>query len=354
LRKNFSALFIAVGFHQSYALGIEGEKHPDVVTGINFLRKVALKEKVSVKEKVLVIGGGNTAVDTARTALRLGARVTILYRRTRNEMPAIPDEVEELLEEGIPIEFLTAPVKIYSSGGRIAKVECIRMKLGEPDSTGRARPLPIEGSNFLIDADQIFTAIGESADTSFLPFDLKIGREGIIADEFGRTNLPRVFAGGDVATGAGTVCAAIGSGRKTAIAIQKYLQAEDINSDDLLPPSLKGVNPKIVTLKYLNTDYIEIAPRVRMKLLSPLKRKNSFTEIHRLLTEKEALFEAQRCISCGTCPQCDNCYIFCPDNAVQHSQVPGEKYIIDIKHCKGCGLCVAECPRFCLELHPVH
>ena len=353
LRSKYSAVFIAVGFHHSYSLGIEGENHPDVMSGVKFLRDTSLGKKVELKKKVVVIGGGNTAVDTARTALRMGSEVQVLYRRTRAEMPAIHDEIEELLEEGIPLEFLTAPVKIITSGDPIKKLECIKMKLGEPDASGRRRPVPIEGSNFTIDAEQIFTAIGESAETRFLPGDIKLEKWGIPTGDFGNTNVKGVFAGGDAATGEGTVTHAIGSGRKTALAIAKYLQGEDWKDVINVSPSLQLVDPHVVTLDDLNLDYFENTPAVEGQKTSPQKRITNFHEIHFCLTEQQALYESQRCMSCGSCPECDNCLVFCPDGAVQYLEEPGKKYLIDMKHCKGCGLCVEECPRYCLELHPV-
>ena len=353
LRKEFSAVFIAVGFHHSYTLGIDGEDHPHVNSGVKFLRDVALGKKVELKKKVMVIGGGNTAVDTARTALRMGSDVQVIYRRTRTEMPAIPVEIDELLDEGIPLKFLTAPVKIYTDGDSIKKLECIRMKLGDPDTSGRRRPVPIEGSNFTIDAEQIFTAIGETADLSFLSHDFKLDKWGIPTGDFGNTNIEGVFAGGDAATGEGTVCHAIGSGRKTALAIAQYLQGEDFTAILNVSPSLQGVDPHIVTLDDLNLDYFETAPAIEGQKISPEKRIISFNEIHSGLTEQQALYESQRCISCGSCPECDNCLIFCPDGAVKYPEEPELKYLIDMKHCKGCGLCVEECPRYCIELHPV-
>jgi len=350
IREKFAAVFIGVGYHHSYSLEIEGENHPDVVPGLSFLKKTALTKPFDLKRQVVVIGGGNTAVDTARTAFRLGAKVTVLYRRTRAEMPAIPDEIDELLEEGIAIEFLTNPVKIHSSQGEITHIECVRMKLGEPDASGRRKPIPIEGTNFKIETEQVFTAIGESADLAFLSDSIKTQRWGISTDEFGRTEVSGLFAGGDASTGEGTVTSAIGSGRKTAIAIKKFLEGEESEKEDLIPPALVNVNSHVVTLENLNLDYFTALKPIEIPCASPQERITSFEEIHRTIDEEQALYEAQRCLSCGSCPKCDNCYIFCPDAAIHRSLEPSKNYIIDIKHCKGCGICAAECPRFCIEL----
>jgi len=353
LRQKFAAVFIAVGCHKSHLLEIMGENHPAVVSGVSFLNHTAVNRPFDLKKNVLVIGGGNTAVDTARTALRLGAKVRILYRRTRQEMPALPDEIEELLEENIPIEFLTAPVKIRTSQGKIIHLECVKMKLGEPDASGRRKPIPIEGSNFLLETEQIFTAIGETADLNFLDNSLKTEPWGITIDQFGRTNVPGVFAGGDAATGNGTVTAAIGSGRNTALAMDKFLRGDTSTLKDLLSPSITGIDPKIVTLDNLNLAYFPRLDPVEILCASPAERIHTFEEIHHPLNEVQVLYEAQRCMSCGACPRCDNCYIFCPDAAIRHSSEPGVNYTIDLKHCKGCGICAAECPRFCIELKPL-
>jgi NADPH-dependent glutamate synthase beta subunit-like oxidoreductase len=240
-----------------------------------------------------------------------------------------------MLEEGIEVQFLTAPVKIHYSGNSISKVECVRMELGEADASGRRRPIPIEGSNFYLDAEQIFTAIGETSDLTFIEEQIKIEKWGIPTDEFGRTENPKIFAGGDVATGEGTVTHAIGSGRKTALAIKSFLEGGDLTTEDLLPPALKNVDPHIVTFENLNLDYFDQREAV----------------INKVLGVSEALYEAQRCFSCGTCPGCDNCFVFCPDTAISHASEPNGRYLIDIKHCKGCGLCYAECPRFCIEFN---
>lgn len=354
LRKKFKAVFIAVGFHQSRALGVEGEARRDVIAGVELLKRIALGEEPELRKRALVVGGGNTAMDAARSAFRLGSEVTVIYRRSRAEMPAIAEEIDACLEEGLPIEFLTNPVKLHFSGGNIARVECVKMKLTAPDSSGRRKPVPLEGSNFFIEADQVITAIGEFPDLSFLDKDLKVEQWGIPADEFGMTNLPGVFAGGDAATGEGTVTHAIGSGRRAALAIEKYLLGDEIDRErEVLPPSLRDKDSKVVRLEDLNLDYFEVCPRVEPLSIPVDRRRGNFAEIQRVMDASQALLEAQRCMSCGTCPACDNCYIFCPDAAIQAGDNAESKYIIDMKHCKGCGVCVSECPRLCIQMKPV-
>ena len=353
LMKEYAAMFIAIGFHQSRALGAEGEEHPDVVPGIEVLRRIALGEDPGLRERLLVVGGGNTAMDAARSAHRLGADVTVIYRRTRNEMPAISEEIDELLTEGIPIEFLTTPVKVHTNGDVIEKVECIRMELGDPDSSGRRRPLPIEDSNFFVRADQVITSIGETPDLGFVSDDLKVEWWGVIADDFGVTNIPGVFAGGDAATGVGTVTHAIGSGRRAASAVIKFIEGGELGDKDKLSPSLQKVDSKVVRFEDLNLDYFERRERMEPSHIALEERRGNFKEIYHTFDEARALYEAQRCMSCGTCPGCDNCFVFCPDAAISYSDEPGKKYEIDIKHCKGCGLCASECPRLCIEMKPV-
>ncbi|MBL7192222.1 FAD-dependent oxidoreductase [bacterium] len=350
IRRRHSALFIATGFHQSRKMGIESEEHPDVIPGIEILKRISQGLNPNLKEKVLVIGGGNTAMDTARSAMRFGSKVTVVYRRTREEMPAIADEIEELLSEGIPIEFLTAPVKIHTKDGNIVSLECIRMKLGEADDSGRRRPIPIVGSNFRIETDQVISAVGETPDLSFIDGELKFERWGIPTDDFGLTNMEGVFAGGDVSAGDGTVTHAIGSGRRAAIAIVRYLKGEKFQDIDKISPSLQNAGGRIVRLDDLNLDYFADLPRLTPPSLEIDRRRDNFREVTGSYDAAMALAEAQRCMSCGVCTSCDNCFIFCPDAAIDYNLSENSKYTIDLDYCKGCGICAQECPRRCIEL----
>lgn len=353
LLRDYAAVFIAVGNHKSRSLGAEGENHPEVVSGVEILRRVAAGEDPGLREKALVVGGGNTAMDAARSAHRLGSEVRVIYRRTRAEMPAITEEIDECLAEGIPIEFLSAPVKVHSEDGKITRAECIRMKLGEPDASGRRRPIPVEGSNFFIETDQIITAIGETPDLSFVSGELKIENWGVPADDYGQTNIPGVFAGGDASTGEGTVAHAIGSGHRAAIAIRKYLEGGKPEEQDKLPQALQKADHRVVRYEDLNTDYFDPKIRIEADSVPVHKRRDNFLEINQGMELAYTILEAQRCMSCGTCVSCDNCYVFCPDAAIHYNRETGVGYLIDLKHCKGCGLCAAECPRLCIELKPV-
>lgn len=350
------ALLIAVGLSLSRPLGVENEEMGGVVSGTEVLRRINLGLDPEVGERVLVVGGGNTAMDVARSLARLGRKVTVMYRRSRYEMPAIAEEVEELLEEGIPIEFLSTPVAlIHNQEGKLAGARCIRMRLGKPDQSGRRAPEPIPGSEFEVEVDSVITAIGETSDLTFLPPELKTRVSwNIPTDPMGRTFEEKIFACGDVADGAGTVTAAIGYGRRAALAIDAYLTGKELPPKAHIPPSLWERTDHIVRFNDINLAYFQLLDRIEASHLKPEERIRSFDEVRLGLTEEEVRQEARRCFSCGTCPACDNCWIFCPDVAVHRVfDDPKRLYYVDYDYCKGCGICAAECPRDCIEMVPV-
>jgi len=224
-KLGFQAVFLSVGAHRSLKLSIQGEGVQGVLPGVEFLRDVNLGKKVELGRKVVVIGGGNVAVDAARCALRLGAkRVEIYYRRSRKEMPAIPEEVEEAIREGVKIHLLSSPLKIVGKRGRAVGMDCVRTKLGEADKTGRRKPIPIEGSNFKVQADTIIAAIGQRVDQKILKV-LDTNPDGTVRvhPETGETSMKGLFAGGDVVTGPGWAIDAIAAGKKGAQSIHRYL-----------------------------------------------------------------------------------------------------------------------------------
>ena len=224
-KLGFDAVFLSMGAHRSIRLNISGEGLQGVLPGVNFLRDINLGKRIEIGKKVAVIGGGNVAVDVARSSLRLGTkRVEIFYRRSRKEMPAIPEEVDEGLREGIQIHFLTAPIKMTGKGGRVVGVECIKMSLGEPDEKGRRKPIPIKDSNFKVDADTIISAIGQRVDRRFLK-GLDLNQNGTVRvdPETSETNIKGLFAGGDMVTGPGWAIDAIAAGKKGAESIHRYL-----------------------------------------------------------------------------------------------------------------------------------
>lgn len=362
--KGYAALFLATGHGQSKRLEVPGEEMAGVMSGLEFLEKVGLGQEILLGKRVAVIGGGNTAFDAARSALRLGAKPVILYRRTREEMPAFPGEVLEAEEEGIEISYLVSPVQVIGQNGRLQGLECVRNRLGPPDEDGRRRPVEVKGSNFSLEVDQVISAIGEEADLSFLPPDIRATGPAVFTDECGATPKQGVFAGGDLIHQPRTVVHAIGSGKRAAIfmdALVRKAPAEDILEAIRIGQrgslSLKRYrleerpagNQKTVSIRDLNLDYFDCSKRMKIPKAPPSRRLGSFGEVNLGLAEEAARSEAQRCFHCGVCNLCDNCYIFCPDVAIRKG-AEGEPNSIDYDHCKGCGICVEECPRDAMVL----
>jgi NADPH-dependent glutamate synthase beta subunit-like oxidoreductase len=233
--QGYDAVYLSIGAHSGMKMGVEGEESEGVIECVSFLRDVSLKKKVSLGDRVAVIGGGNAAMDAARTAIRLGSKdVTIVYRRTRQEMPADPMEIEEAMHEGVKFRFLAAPEKISRANGYL-KMECIQMKLGAPDASGRRRPVPMPGSEFTLEVDNIIAAIGQAPEVP-KGFNVETKRGNVIAahSETFATSRAGVFAGGDAVTGPLTVTHAIAAGRKAASAIDKYLGGSGIVEEKLL------------------------------------------------------------------------------------------------------------------------
>jgi len=234
-RDGYKAVFIAIGAHKSGKLHVEGEQLKGVIDALDFLQNVNQGKKIRLGRRVAVIGGGNVAMDAARTALRHGAKeVCILYRRTKEEMPANPWEIQEAEKEGVKIQFLLAPKKILGKDGHVTGMECLRMELGETDETGRRRPVPVEGSELVTEWDMIILAIGETPDLSNLPKEIETadGKTIIVDPVTMETSLPGVFAGGDVVSGPATVIEAIAAGKRAAIAIERYLRGETVRTGE--------------------------------------------------------------------------------------------------------------------------
>jgi 2-oxoacid:acceptor oxidoreductase delta subunit (pyruvate/2-ketoisovalerate family) len=337
---SFDVVFVAVGLWRSRPAGVPGQDLPGVRSGLDFLREVNHRGGAPLAGPVVVIGGGNTALDAARTALRLGGQPTIVYRRSREDMPAHPDEVAQAEAEGIPIVFHAAPLRFLERHGRVAAVEFQRMRPGAPDASGRRRPEPIPGATFLVEAGLALTAIGEEIERESLVEALVLEYGRLAADVWGRTSHRAVFAGGDAATGAGTVVEAIGSGRRAAEAIAGFFEGRD---------PVAEAQATRVDVSGVNLFYFRPRPRAR-----PTHRSDggarTFDEVVSGLTWTQAAAEAARCASCGACTRCDNCLVFCPDAAIARD--PSGGYTIDFSHCKGCGICAAECPRGALTLVP--
>ena len=340
LKKEFDAVFIGIGAHIEKKMGIEGEEN--FISGSEFLKEVSLGKTRPPGKKVGVVGGGNVAMDVVRTLLRMGAEPILLYRRTENEMPALKEEIEKAKEDGIEFRFLVLPIKARKENDKIILTN-IKMKLGEPDKSGRRRPIPIEGSEEDEIFDAVITAIGEESDRSCVPPEI-LGEDGwIYADKrTGATKIEGVFAGGDFVEGPSTVVQAFGWGRKSAEAIDRYLKGEDILKLE--------VPEKTVSFMQIQMEYFEKKNALTPKELSPFERVRSLEiEENPGFTKEEALEEVLRCFSCGVCNSCGICYVYCPDVAILWIN---EKPEVDYDYCKGCGICAKECPRGIITMAP--
>jgi len=301
-KNGYKAVFIAIGSHKSLRLGVPGEDLKGVVPSLTFLEAINTSKKIKTGKNIVVIGGGNSAVDSARTALRLEGteKVTLVYRRTRAEMPAYEEEIEAAIEENIDMQFLTTPVEVLSRGGRVCGIKCIRMKLGEKDSSGRARPEPVEGSEFVIDADTILVAIGERPDTSCLKGneDINVSEKSalVVDPETLATSRPGVFAGGDVVTGSNSVVNAMQAGKKAVESIDKYLRGEPLEIKYEVTRPSRYVPP--VELSDAEIEELMTLERPEMPLLHVKNRKKNFREVELGLTEDVAMKEAKRCLRC--------------------------------------------------------
>jgi formate dehydrogenase major subunit len=377
LRKDYDAVYIAAGAHKAEKLGIPSEDLQGVIHGVTFMRRVNLEEELRIGPKVAVVGGGNTAMDAARSSSRLGAKeVLILYRRTREEMPVDPRELDQVEEEGIKVHFLTQPIQILSKDGvTVSGVRCIRNRLGEPGKDGRRRPIPIEGSEFDIDIDFLIPAVSQSPDLSFLPEEigLEISKWDRLAvnPETSETNVPGIFAGGDFVTGPRDVIRVIADGRKAALSIHSYLSGEVIEK------RAGYFNP--VKETEIDPDLEKIS-RQKMDTLPLDERKSIEKEVELGFSREEALQEARRCLKCHLftifdrtkCILCGGCVDICPKSCFRMArldEVEGdEKFpklieslydtsiakaeklhlatvmIKDESRCIQCGLCVKRCP----------
>jgi len=376
LRKQYDAVYLAIGAHSGANMGVPGEdKAANLFSAASYLNRVNSGAKVDVGNKVVVIGGGDSAIDAARASLRQakaaigedaeeydtefaeaaldsarvskrmgknGVESTLLYRRTRAEMPAISHEIDEAEREGIRLEFLSAPVEVIVEDGRATGLKCIRMELGAPDKSGRRSPVPVKGSEFVVNATSVIVAIGQKP-------DLK-GSLKQVADEWGwvkiksdyQTSMDGVFAGGD-AQGLGISTRSVGDGRKAALSIDSFL-----NGRKWAPvPKAKPVKPENMRLAYYPA-----APRNEEKSLPVEARGHSFAEIYQTITKEQAIAEANRCMSCGLCFACDQCRVFCPREAIhKDKKAPqGQVMFTDYTRCNGCHVCFEACPCSYIEM----
>jgi 2-oxoacid:acceptor oxidoreductase gamma subunit (pyruvate/2-ketoisovalerate family) len=342
LARDYAAVLVATGLQTPRSLEFDGDGRGVVRQGLEFL-DAARRGGVDLSGKaVVVVGGGNTAIDAARTALRLGARdVRVAYRRTRGEMPAIAEEIEEAIEEGVVIEELIAP-SVLRQRERETLLVCRRMRLGEPDENGRPRPVPVEHDGAFVEltCDRLLLALGQAGDLSLLPKEGPLGSGPLrLAD-----GTSPIFVAGDLAGGEGTVTAAIGSGRRSALGIHEAL-AEGSPTGSAAAEATDGgelAGPEVVRLHAFPR-----APRERVVTLPPETRCQSFAEVRQGLTgtscRDAAQAEAERCLACGMCTGCDICAVYCPEGVLHRAD--GQAPDFDYEYCKGCGLCAAVCPR---------
>ena len=366
----YDAVFLATGAHHSRHLGLAGEDAQGIHAGLQFLRRVSQGENPEVGRRVLVLGGGNTAMDCARTALRRGGQVEVLYRRTRAEMPAIDEEIEDAEREGIKLNFLVAPKAIRVESGKVTGLDCLRMRLGDPDASGRRRPLPVADSDFFVAADMVLTAIGEEIDPQSLPGSVATDNGAVPVSPLGAATT-RFFAGGDLVAQPRTVAHALGAGKRAALGIDHALRVaagealDDVPVDALRYGSLGNVSMTrwqgddpvvrhdavndVTHFEDLNMDHFPRRPRHRVDRLAPELCRQDFTEGLAGLVPDAAMEEAKRCFNCGVCNTCELCLIFCPDLAIT-LRADGKGFDIDYDYCKGCGVCNAECPRGAMDM----
>ncbi len=362
----YDAIFLSPGASCRIPIGLKGEHLTTVWRGIDFLNRINSGERVRPGKEVIVIGGGNTAMDVARSARRLGSNVTVAYRRTKREMPAISDEVEEAEQEGVRFEFLIQPVEIKPLKNRKVRVKFQRMRLKRSSKEKRPIPVPIEGSFFTMNADRVITAIGERLDLSWIPMDL-VENDFLKPFSKGLDRMTKVFAGGDAIDQQRSVVMAISSGKKAAISID--LSFRGLNPEEVLPrirvgskgalsmeAYLKGreigawEEPKgVVAYDQLNTLFFAPSERMRPNRIDPERALRGFSEVHTGFSKEGARLSALRCFSCGTCNYCYNCYFFCPEGIVSFDVLSGTRKV-DLDHCKGCGTCAKACPRHVIEM----
>ncbi len=380
ISNDFDAVYFAGGAHKGSNLGVPGEGAANVFTAASYLNRVNSGLKVDIGEKVVVIGGGDSAIDAARSSLRIalanegeengkssiersgetdstdkaaldsafvsermGSNVTILYRRTRAEMPAIQRDIDEAIEEGIKIEYLTAPVEVICDEGRAVAIRCIKMELGEPDSSGRRRPEPVTNSEFELPLTSLIVGIGQKPDL--------VGGLSALGDEWGwvsvdkKTNMTKekgVFAGGDV-LGLGISTRSVGEGRMSARAIDDYLNGrQQLN----LPRARVAKEDKMLL------GYYSSKPRNQEQSSMTDIRDFGFQEIYQTLTKEQAIEESSRCMSCGLCMVCDQCRVFCPYEAIERDKKAGQGMVMftDYTKCVGCHVCAEVCPCGYIEM----
>jgi NADH-quinone oxidoreductase subunit F len=354
--EGYDAVFLGIGALQATRPNLPGEELAGVQSGVEFLRRASLDQAERPGRRVAVIGGGNVAMDAARTALRLGSEeVTVLYRRSAQEMPAFEHEVEEALEEGVELELLTMPTSFQGEDGRLAAVEVVRMRLGEADASGRRRPVPVEGSERRLEVDGVLTAIGQRPDASCLDADcgVEVARGSrLVADPVTMRCGPEwVFAGGDAVTGPATVVDAVAAGKRAAKAMDRYLAGQTVELAMMAPQARAQVEPvRFSPAERANPQ------RPLMARRSPARRRQDFAQVELGLTDPQAREAAARCLRCDLCIGCGLCQTACAEVGAEalSFRPAGDRLIIadflrPANNCLGCGACANACPTGALK-----
>jgi len=334
MEQQHDAVILATGLQKLRGLDVAGTDLAGIEQGIHFLHRMNMKGVGKLSGHVVVLGGGNTAMDCARSALRAGAeRVTVAYRRTHVEMPAIKEEIEEAKQEGVEFLFQRQPIG-FAGNGNVATIELADVELGEPDDSGRRRPVVTERSSRL-DCNHVLLALGQSADLSLLPQSWELRGERAFSGERPRM----VFTAGDLGTGDGTVTHAIGSGRRAA---GLALTALGVETNVVERPD----RSQAVPVTDIRLDHFARSKPEHETREPAAARTRHFGVVNHGLASAT---EAHRCFSCGHCTECDTCLVYCPEGIIRRG-APG--YEVDYNYCKGCGICVEECPRSAMEMKP--
>jgi 2-oxoacid:acceptor oxidoreductase gamma subunit (pyruvate/2-ketoisovalerate family) len=338
LAWEYDAVIVAAGFGKPVKLDVPGVTLDGVEDGTRFLHRVNMEGGRAVSGHVIVLGGGNTAMDCARSALRSGAsRVSVVYRRTRSEMPAILEEIAESEHEGVEFHFQRAPVSV-GGNGRVTSLRIAEVEMGPPDASGRRRPMVTDRTS-TIACDHVLLALGQAADPGLLPEGAAI-MDGRVHFGGSPANL---HVCGDYSTGEGTVSHAIGDGRRTA---QRVLRALGENVTVFARP--KPV--QVVPMSSIRPEYFAPRPAANERSEPVATRVHNFHETNHGIPDPR---EAERCFSCGHCTGCDTCLVFCPEGIIERAlATDGTNYLVNLDYCKGCGICVTECPRGAMEMFP--